>query len=360
MLERVLDHARRRADFVESSAEYLDALGSYGLWLCNSKGREYEGLRVLWDVAGKAREAYGPSALQLELPLGGLYGCFSNLGDPAAEWFPIMAYEVAAARERPPTSNLMRRAEFVFIELVGRRRLERARTYYDEAMKNSAAFPEDSLREKYIARLQPSLYVMLARTGKSKEAEALAAPAIAEFDARPSALFLPQAVPGRLGLSFAQRENGHFEAAIVTAQRLEARCQKRSWNWCITDARVARAAAQLDAGEPVAALESAEQALEHRKEFWFSPFAADLGIVVGRARLANGRAREALEPLRQAYGFWLGRDPHSAWAAEAEYWFGKAWIANGEAKRGRWMVAQARQELAKSPLASHQALARGP
>ena len=360
LLERVLDHARRRSDFVESSAEYLDALGSYGVWLCNSEGREYEGLRVLWEVAGKAREAYGPSALQLELPLGNLGICLNNLDDPAAEGFPIMAYEVAAARERPPTSNLMRRAEVVFITLVVKRRLEQARSYYDEAMKNSAAFPEDSLREKYIARLQPSLYVMLARTGKSEEAEALAAPAIAEFDTRQSALFFPQAIPGRLGLSFAQRENGHFEAAIGTALRLEALCQKRSWKWCITDARVARAAAQLDAGEPVAALASAEQALEHQHEFWFDPPAADLGIVVGRARLANGRAREALEPLRQAYGFWLGHDPHSAWAAEAEYWFGRAWIANGEAKRGRWMVAQARQELAKSPVASHRALAREP
>ena len=69
MLERVLDHARRRSDFVESSAEYLACAWPYGVWLCNSEGREYEGLRVLWEVAGKAREAYGPSALQLELPL---------------------------------------------------------------------------------------------------------------------------------------------------------------------------------------------------------------------------------------------------------------------------------------------------
>jgi hypothetical protein len=28
--------------------------------------------------------------------------------------------------------------------------------------------------------------------------------------------------------------------------------------------------------------------------------------------------------------------------AEAQYWFGHAWIANGEVKRDRWMVAEAR------------------
>ena len=89
------------------------------------------------------------------------------------------------------------------------------------------------------------------------------------------------------------------------------------------------------------------------------PQAADFGIVLGRVLLANGMGKEALEPLREAYGLWLGHDPKSVWAAEAEYWFGQAWIANGEVKRGRWMVAEAKRTLATSKLKSHQALARG-
>ena len=68
----------------------------------------------------------------------------------------------------------------------------------------------------------------------------------------------------------------------------------------------------------------------------------------GRALLANGRAAEALEPLRKSYGFWLGHDPKSVWAAEAEYWFGQAYIASGDVKRGRWMVAEAKRRLATS------------
>ena len=120
-----------------------------------------------------------------------------------------------------------------------------------------------------------------------------------------------------------------------------------------------RAAAQLDAGDLTAGLASANEVFEHQSEYTFDPQAADLGIVLGRARLANGLAKEALEPLRQAYGFWLGRDAKSVWAAEAEYWFGQAWIANGEVKRGRWMVAEAKRTLATSKLKSHQALARG-
>ena len=84
-------------------------------------------------------------------------------------------------------------------------------------------------------------------------------------------------------------------------------------------------------------------------------------MAYGRALLANGRAQEALEPLRMAYGAWLSSNqPRSDFAAEAEYWFGQAWIANGEVKRGRWMMAEAQRTLAQSPLPSHRALAAKP
>ena len=86
---------------------------------------------------------------------------------------------------------------------------------------------------------------------------------------------------------------------------------------------------------------------------------ADVPLAYGRALLANGRAAEALEPLRQSYGVRLGHDPKSVWVAEAEYWFGQAYIASGEVKRGRSMVAEAKRALAKSPYKLHQRLVAG-
>ena len=83
-------------------------------------------------------------------------------------------------------------------------------------------------------------------------------------------------------------------------------------------------------------------------------------LAYGRALLENGRAREAVGALRVAYGSWLTSPvPRSVFAAEAEYWFGRAYLAVGD-ERGRWMVAEARRTLATSELKSHQALARGP
>ena len=55
--------------------------------------------------------------------------------------------------------------------------------------------------------------------------------------------------------------------------------------------------------------------------------------------------------------FWLGHDPGSVWAAEADYWFGRALAANGEARRGQRMVSQAQRTLATSPFKSHRELA---
>ncbi len=113
-------------------------------------------------------------------------------------------------------------------------------------------------------------------------------------------------------------------------------------------------------GEPAAALLSAEQALELQQSSssvrttrtWESSSVARGWPTVARRRLSSRCAR----PTDSG----SASDPQSVWAAEAEYWFGQAYIANGEAKRGRWMVAEARQELAKSPVASHRALAREP
>ena len=74
--------------------------------------------------------------------------------------------------------------------------------------------------------------------------------------------------------------------------------------------------------------------------------------------LADGQAAEAIEPMRLSYGNWLEMNPNSPFAAESLYWFGRAYQAAGD-KRGDWMVPQAREALAKSPIASHRALALG-
>jgi hypothetical protein len=88
----------------------------------------------------------------------------------------------------------------------------------------------------------------------------------------------------------------------------------------------------------------------------------------GRLREANVRlliasggaaeAAEAVELMREAYGMWLSVQPDSVYAAESLYWFGRAYRAAGD-RRGDWMVKQAREQLAKSPVSTHRRLAAG-
>jgi len=356
LLEHVLGQARQRPDFNASSVEYLDALGSYGWWLCQSD-RPAEGLRILWDVAAAVRESHGAVSLQLEVPLVTIGGCLGSVGDKSGMGFLIQAYEVAAAREQPPTSNLMRRAEVAFIGLVEERRLSEAKEFLDKAMTNSEAFADGPLRKKFIDRLQPRRVQLLAWLGEAEQAESIAAPMVAAIEAVRPLKLIPQEIRLWLGLSFAQRENGRFDEAISTAAALEEICRQQKWTGCLVDAPVARALAELELGQTGPALEALERALKLQQQFSDDPAAADLGVAVGRIFLANGRTAEAVEPLRQAYGFWLGHDPKSVWAAEAEYWFGRAYLANDDPRRGRWMVAEAQRALSTSKLKSHRALA---
>jgi len=148
---------------------------------------------------------------------------------------------------------------------------------------------------------------------------------------------------------------------VRTAQTIIERCRATKLSPLMAcDVRPLRekALAELDWGRNVEAMATMQEHLKKARKLNNDPNSA---VAYGRALLANGRAQEALEPLRMAYGAWLSStQPRGVYAAEVEYWFGQAWIANGEVKRGRWMVAEARRTLAQSPLPSHRALAAKP
>jgi hypothetical protein len=123
---------------------------------------------------------------------------------------------------------------------------------------------------------------------------------------------------------------------------------------CEVRGLVALALAQLDAGRIAEAKATMEQRLKVSPDRHNDP---NFAIAYVRVLLADGRGAEAIEPLRDTYGNWLSMQPNSVYAAEALYWFGRAYLAAGD-KRGRWMVEQARQALAKSPISTHRALAQ--
>ena len=120
-----------------------------------------------------------------------------------------------------------------------------------------------------------------------------------------------------------------------------------------------RGLAELELQKPAQALASVEQAmpLMIKGPSWD----VDWGVVqlaYGRALLANGRAAEALEPLRKLRLLARPR-PQECVGGRGRVLVRQAYIASGDVKRGRWMVAEAKRALAKSPFKLHQRLVAG-
>ena len=367
--ESSLAHAVARPDGVSSSFEYFDASSSYGLQLC-ATGRSAEGLSILRDSLAAIQTAHGPNSLPLETVLDALSRCFFNIGDPTGYRYIEDAFEVAAARERPPSTNLLRRAESALFIMDRIDDFESGERYYQHALANSHAIPEPALREKIMTGVMMNRVCLLASRGVADEAEAVAAPLVAQYDAEFRQIGMITANQGDLWLclSSAQRQNGRFVEAAETAQKMIDRCRATNakfssvsvmgWDLfshtrCQGRALAARALAELAQGRAADALATVEERLQMSKEFSRD---RRFAVAYGRALLANGRADEAIEPLRIDYGAWLSLAPNNILTVEAQYWFGQAYLAIGD-KRGEWMVAEAKQKLAASPFKTHRALA---
>jgi tetratricopeptide (TPR) repeat protein len=101
--------------------------------------------------------------------------------------------------------------------------------------------------------------------------------------------------------------------------------------------------AQVDLGnedEAVTALLRA-RALYGELSPAMTPERADVLVGLGRARIAQHRASEALEPLEQADAFWRDFDVGSRWAKEAALWLGRCYESLGRREDARQALARA-------------------
>lgn len=370
LYESSLAYAVARSDDASSSFEYLQAHSAYAEHLCTT-GRSAEVMPMLWDSMAAIRAAHGPHSVQLEIVLETLADCSWAIGDSTGYRLIEDAFEVAAARERPPSTNLFRRAHRALNLMDRISDPDAGERYYQHALHNSHAIPEPELREKFMKGVMSIRVCLLGNRGAADEAEAVAAPLVAYHEAefRRTGRLSPDEGDLWLCLSFAQRQNGRFTEAVQTAQTMVDRCRETNLKFPSLDGRsglfnhlrcqgralALRALAELALGRAADAMATVEERLKMSREFSRDRRFAG---AYGRSLLANGRAQEAIEPLRINYGHGLSLAPNSVFTTEAEYWLGQAYLATGD-KRGRWMVDEAKQKLATSPIKTQQALAAG-
>jgi serine/threonine-protein kinase len=118
--------------------------------------------------------------------------------------------------------------------------------------------------------------------------------------------------------------------------------------------------AELALGDAGAAIARADETLEElaRTRVQSTPLHASAWLLGGRALLAAGNAREALETLERADRFWNEFDQTHRLAGEAAYWLGHGHAALGQGERARLAFVRAAQILDRSTHAGDAPLRR--
>ncbi len=358
--ESALRQAQQRGSDVTDSAEFRVAQARHTAQRCRYGVERVESIAALRRDIEQVRDAHGAASVQLEELYLALGSCERATRDPRAFASAVAAFEIAAAREQPPSTHLMRRADGAFEAAMSARQLDLATRLLVSAKNNAEAIPEPALRERLTIGLRFGEVCLLARRGESEAAEAAAAPLIAYSDAVYAQVRRLTPRQGELWscLSQAQREQGHHDRALKTMGTFIERCATTPLSpairlTCEGEALIERTLIELDTGR----VADAQATLAARMEM--SSVTADhptYALAYGRVLLAAGRAAQAIDPLRRHHAAWAALQPDSPYTAEALYWLGRAHQAAGEA-RGRSLVEQARGLLAGSPIQAHQRLA---
>ena len=354
VIESVLAAAGSNPALAEGNVDLLQAGIEYGALLCLFRSFD-DGMRRLWDVAALARKHHSEDSIALDLSYFYIGICLAEHRNPEGVWMLVNAYRLQVAREESSPWVMAYVASRVARMQCDAYRGAECADFTAKALSHAAAMTPGEIKSRTLAFLRPPQVHALILQGRTEEAVALAT----EF------LLEPHCCEGLLNnlRGEALRLDGRFEEAARAADKSMSVARTKGFAedhpfflW----PQMWRGLAELELQKPAQALASIEPAvpLVIKGPSWDVDWGV-LHLAHGRALLANGRAAEALEPLRKSYGFWLGHAPKSVWAAEAEYWFGQAWIANGDARRGRWMVAEAKRALATSPFKLHRALATG-
>lgn len=207
--------------------------------------------------------------------------------------------------------------------------------------------------------------VMLIMMGNSLRARQLAKELLSETEAT-----LPSPNPylvalARWDLVWAMRVEGDAEAAEPIAEKMAAQSREYSeLDWDRPNFIGELAAVKMALGkwhEAMTLLDESTATTADSGSRFFHAFNAQNHLWRGQVLLRLQRSAEAQAEFQRIDAFWRDFDPEHPMAAEAAWWYGHSLIANGEVKRGKAMVANARPRLAASflphlrPLATAQA-----
>jgi tetratricopeptide (TPR) repeat protein len=143
----------------------------------------------------------------------------------------------------------------------------------------------------------------------------------------------------------------HLERGVVLAR---AQTRKSDLGEALTQLGYAK----LDVGDPAAAEQAFNEALEHLRstELTATPARADALLGLARIALQSVQLDLALELLNEAQASWKRFAPNAAAGGEILFWLGEAHIARNEPQLAKESFDAASRALRGSPLPTHAAL----
>jgi tetratricopeptide (TPR) repeat protein len=202
---------------------------------------------------------------------------------------------------------------------------------------------------KFLFSVEIARALALGCTGRVKEGRSEVERVLAALPAEPEApLHRALHVRGVL-----ERMDGEGRAGLASQKAALEAVQpdaKAAYNRLPILAEIGLGHLELgDPGQAAAALDEALAQFEAHQRRTTPPH-ADALVGLGRARLAQGKAADALPSLEQADRFWREFDAESRWAGEAALWLGRCYAALGRAAEARTALDRAERVLSRSPL----------
>jgi tetratricopeptide (TPR) repeat protein len=212
-------------------------------------------------------------------------------------------------------------------------------------LHNVIAILEERKDERATLIARADYAMALLESGRHREAGEL----LASVDEAGSAL-QPQERPLR---ALARRELLRGNAAAAKALLLPAleAAERDPRRFFLPDTLIDLGRAQFELGEFDAAAARAQAALQEldRRAVAVTPNHAAAWSVLGRSRLKNGSAAEALDLLERSDHAWLSLAPQSHWTGENAYWLARAYRALGREREAVRTASRAARLLGESP-----------
>jgi eukaryotic-like serine/threonine-protein kinase len=336
----------------EKHPRVIDARQIYGRALARA-GQLPEALRELEQAARDAADVFGPDSSSVGFFIGNLARYQRQIGKvQQALANSHKSLEIHARHaDRSSYTYLGGVTARGVIWLAARRGEEGLKDLTESATGLHKLFgPEHE--ETLIAQFNRGL--ALAYIGRLQEGEALVREALQVYRTQyADPVFKPYRPLQALGVI--QRLRGEYREAFATQQEVLRQIGSGPMlEWDRAGALTDLGITQVELGEHGSALATFERAasLYERLQLLSSPAKADVLIGLGRARLAAGRAEEALPVLSEADAFWRGFDAENRWAGEAALWLGRCYAALGRRAEALRALKRAETILSRSLIPS--------